>query len=72
VLYVGGWVTGILHIIWINKQRRHQYYCSVKPMVSASHADSWGLAPGAGQILPPLSTHLTNVLDPGVPHYHKR
>jgi hypothetical protein len=47
-------------------------YRSVKPMVSASHADGRGSTPGAGQILPPLSTHPTDVLDPGVPHCHKR
>jgi hypothetical protein len=35
-------------------------------------AKSASQTPGAGQILPPLSTHLTDVLDPGVPHCHKR
>jgi hypothetical protein len=40
-------------------------YRSVKPMVSAFDADGRSSTPGAGQIYPPLSTHLTDVLDPG-------
>jgi hypothetical protein len=38
---------------------KYRYHRSLKPMVSASHADGRGSTPGAGQILPPFSTHLT-------------
>jgi hypothetical protein len=43
----------------------HQYIKST-PEAGSSHADGRGSTPGAGQIYPPLSTHVTDVLDPGV------